>query len=380
MSSTCICLAGDGDEDTKLIRGILLSHYLFHRVGQCKSSNPHLKAFARIPEGKRTRVSKLVRHLGFARVGGPPGGRCIEEVNGDDDGQPNMEDLEASSAALPAAVEIAAESVLKSALAGGLSCAFSASLMHPIDTVKANIKELLGVSLCWPSISSRSPCDHLTAVDWLVRLNHCLRTGLCEASKSVLVNVAPTLPDMQVESVASLFSTFLGTVVRVPSEVIKQRLQSGIYDNLGEAVIGTWSQDGLRGFFRGTGATLCREVPFYVAGMGLFAESKKVVQKLLGRDLEPWETIMVGAISGGLIGVSTTPFDVIKTRMMTATQGQPVSMTMIAFSILSQEGPLGLFRGCVPRFFWIAPLGAMNLAGYELLRKAMDRNSEPSVQ
>ncbi|KAK3006348.1 hypothetical protein RJ639_017411, partial [Escallonia herrerae] len=183
-----------------------------------------------------------------------------------------------------------------------------------------------------------------------------------------------------VESVASLFSTFLGTVLRVPSEVIKQRLQSGIYDNLGEAVIGTWSQDGLRGFFRGTGATLCREVPFYVAGMGLFAESKKVVQKLLGRDLEPWETIMVGAISGGLIGVSTTPFDVIKTRMMTATQGQPVSMTMIAFSILSQEGPLGLFRGCVPRFFWIAPLGAMNLAGYELLRKAMDRNNEPSVQ
>lgn len=64
--------------------------------------------------------------------------------------------------------------------------------------------------------------------------------------------------------------------MRIPCEVLKQRLQAGIFDNVGEAIVGTWQQDGLKGFFRGTGATLCREVPFYVAGMGLYAESKKV--------------------------------------------------------------------------------------------------------
>jgi hypothetical protein len=64
--------------------------------------------------------------------------------------------------------------------------------------------------------------------------------------------------------------------VRIPCEVLKQRLQAGLFDNVGEAIVGTWQQDGLKGFFRGTGATLCREVPFYVAGMGLYAESKKV--------------------------------------------------------------------------------------------------------
>lgn len=102
----------------------------------------------------------------------------------------------------------------------------------------------------------------------------------------------------------------------------------------------------------------------------------QAVQQLLGRELEPWETIMVGALSGGLAAVVTTPFDVMKTRMMTAPQGRPVSMSMVAFSILRHEGPLGLFKGAVPRFFWIAPLGAMNFAGYELARKAMDRNEE----
>lgn len=81
---------------------------------------------------------------------------------------------------------------------------------------------------------------------------------------------------MQVESVSSFCGTILGTTTRIPSEIIKQRLQAGLYKNLGEAIIGTWKQDGLKSFFRGTGATLCREIPFYVAGMGLYSESKKV--------------------------------------------------------------------------------------------------------
>lgn len=109
--------------------------------------------------------------------------------------------------------------------------------------------------------------------------------------------------------------------------------------------------------------------------MLVFLYCLKFVQHVLRRELEPWETIMVGAVSGGLAAVVTTPFDVMKTRMMTA-QGRSVSMTLVAISILRHEGPLGLFKGAVPRFFWIAPLGAMNFAGYELARKAMVKNEE----
>lgn len=98
------------------------------------------------------------------------------------------------------------------------------------------------------------------------------------------------------------------------------------------------------------------------------------MQQLLGRELEPWETVAVGALSGGLTAVLTTPFDVIKTRMMTAPQGRSVTSSMVALSILHHEGPVGLFKGAIPRFFWIAPLGAMNFAGYELARKAMDKD------
>lgn len=81
----------------------------------------------------------------------------------------------------------------------------------------------------------------------------------------------------QVQSLSSFCSTILGTAVRIPCEVLKQRLQAGIFNNVGEAIVGTMQKDGPKGFFRGTGATLCREVPFYVAGMCLYAEAKKVL-------------------------------------------------------------------------------------------------------
>ncbi|PSS04638.1 S-adenosylmethionine mitochondrial carrier protein [Actinidia chinensis var. chinensis] len=281
-------------------------------------------------------------------------------------------------------VELPASSVLKAALAGGLSCALSCSLMHPVDTIKTRVQ---ASTLTFPEIMSKLP---QIGVRGLYRgsipailgqfSSHGLRTGIFEASKLILINVAPNVPEIQVQSVASFCSTFLGTAVRIPNEVLKQRLQAGIFDNVGQAIVGTWNQDGLKGFFRGTGATLFREVPFYVAGMGLYAESKKVAQRLLGRDLEPWETIAVGALSGGLTAVITTPFDVMKTRMMTAPGGRQVSMSLVAVSILRHEGPLGLFKGAVPRFFWIAPLGAMNFAGYELAKKAMERNEDQNAE
>ncbi|KAK1382430.1 mitochondrial substrate carrier family protein C [Heracleum sosnowskyi] len=273
--------------------------------------------------------------------------------------------------------------VLKSALAGGLSSALSTSILYPMDTIKTQVQ---ASTLNFPEVIAKLP---QIGVQGLYRgsipavlgqfSSHGLRTGIFEASKLVLIKFAPTLPDIQVQSAASFCSTVLGTAVRIPCEVLKQRLQAGIFDNVGEAIVGTWQQDGLKGFFRGTGATLCREVPFYVAGMGLYAESKKAFQQLLGRELEPWETILVGALSGGLAAVATTPFDVMKTRTMTAPQGRPVSMSLVAYSILRHEGPIGLFKGAVPRFFWIAPLGAMNFAGYELAKKAMDKSEEQNI-
>ncbi|KAE9589146.1 putative mitochondrial carrier domain-containing protein [Lupinus albus] len=155
-------------------------------------------------------------------------------------------------------LDIPAGSVLRSALAGGLSCALSCSLLHPVDSFKTRVQ---ASTMSFPEIIAQLP--QIGA------------RGLYRGSIPAILG--------------QFSSTFLGTAARIPCEVLKQRLQAGLFDNVGEALVATWQQDGLKGFFRGTGATLCHEVPFYVAGMGLCAESKKGVQQLLGRELEAWK-------------------------------------------------------------------------------------------
>ncbi|GAA0154004.1 mitochondrial carrier protein [Lithospermum erythrorhizon] len=232
----------------------------------------------------------------------------------------------------------------------GHACALSIALLHPVDTIKTQVQ---ASTLTFPEIISKIP---QLGAQGLYRgsipailgqfLSHGLRTGIFEASKLVLINIAPTLQELQHLnsphragilirfSLLHLSAAHSSVQLSEFHEVLKQRLQAGLFTNVGDAVIGTWKQDGMSGFFRCTGATLFREVPFYVAGMGLYAESKKVVQQLLGRELEPWETISVGALSGGLTAVLTTPFEVIKTRMMTAPRGRTLSPYFVVKALL----------------------------------------------
>ncbi|GAQ81564.1 mitochondrial substrate carrier family protein [Klebsormidium nitens] len=271
---------------------------------------------------------------------------------------------------------VATGSVLKSALAGGLACAIPTFFLHPVDTMKTRVQastmSLRDLVQQLPEIGARGLYRGAVPAIAGQFAGQGLRTGMLEASKAVLKNVAPDIPEMQVQSLASFTSTFMGTALRIPCEVIKQRCQAGLYDNWQAAAIGTYRSDGLPGFFRGTTATLLREVPFYVAGMMIYEQIKKGVRKGIRRELKPWETIAVGGFSGGLAAVTTTPFDVIKTRMMTAQPGVASSMGATFVHILKNEGVMALYKGALPRFFWIAPLGAMNFAGYELAKRAME--------
>jgi hypothetical protein len=56
---------------------------------------------------------------------------------------------------------------------------------------------------------------------------------------------------------------------------------------------------------------------------------------------------------------------------MTAALGSRVSAAQIIVDLIQKEGVWALFKGALPRAVWIAPLGAMNFAGYELAKRAM---------
>eukprot|EP00951_Prasinocladus_malaysianus_P050254 scaffold678499_cov73-Prasinocladus_malaysianus.AAC.1 len=85
------------------------------------------------------------------------------------------------------------------------------------------------------------------------------------------------LLNSQATGLASGMGTLMGTAIRIPCEVLKQRLQIGAHENTREAFRVAVETSGVRGLFRGTAATLGREVPFYVLGMVGYEQLKKLV-------------------------------------------------------------------------------------------------------
>lgn len=83
---------------------------------------------------------------------------------------------------------------------------------------------------------------------------------------------------LQMQGLSSGIGTFLGTCIRIPCEVLKQRLQTGRHPNVIAGVRAATQLEGMRGLFRGTSATLSREVPFYVLGIVFFEQLKKVAK------------------------------------------------------------------------------------------------------
>ncbi|CAI7752202.1 unnamed protein product [Closterium sp. NIES-53] len=107
----------------------------------------------------------------------------------------------------------------------------------------------------------------------------------------------------------------------------------------------------------------------------------QVTRHVLRRELAPWETLLLGGFSGGMAAIAITPFDVIKTRMMTSPPGVAAAgMLTVGANLLATEGVGALYKGWLPRFFWIAPLGAMNFAGYELAKQAIDDVGEEGTE
>ena len=120
--------------------------------------------------------------------------------------------------------------------------------------------------------------------------------------------------------------------------------------------------------------------PFYVIGLVAYEKLKKAATAMKRKDLTAWETIGLGGLSGAIAAAATTPADVLKTRAMTGASPAGEAIWVTVKNIIAKEGGGALMKGCFPRMLWIAPLGAMNFAGYELAKRAMEAADEPDAQ
>ena len=111
-------------------------------------------------------------------------------------------------------------------------------------------------------------------------------------------------------------------------------------------------------------------------GMTAYEQFKVLARSVKGKELSSHEFIAIGGAAGAVGSLCTTPFDVLKTRAMTGRSPVGEAMLVTIKNILATEGPKALFKGALFRIAWIAPLGAMNFAGYELAKRAMGAEEE----
>jgi solute carrier family 25 (mitochondrial S-adenosylmethionine transporter), member 26 len=183
-----------------------------------------------------------------------------------------------------------------------------------------------------------------------------------------------------------------------PSEVIKQKVQAGMFTSTGAAVSSIWAKKGLVGFYEGYWGGVARDVPFRVAQLTTYELTKNLYLRIKGRRLRrnwersmapgiggkrsakqpadnlaltPAEAAFCGAVAGSFAAAITAPLDRIKTLLMTNSAAYGGTVASCAAKIWREEGIRGLTTGVVPRVLYIAPSVVIFFVVYETTQQKL---------
>jgi len=162
-------------------------------------------------------------------------------------------------------------------------------------------------------------------------------------------------------------------LVRVPVEVVKQRMQAGLYASMFEGFPKIMAEAGVGGFYTGYAITVAREIPFAMIQFPLYEAAKDRWSEAQGARVNSVQAAACGAGAGGIAAAATTPLDVIKTRLMLGNDAAGVAYTGMvdtATRIYTTEGAKTLFSGIGPRVFWITTGGFVFFGAYEKAKRS----------
>jgi len=176
------------------------------------------------------------------------------------------------------------------------------------------------------------------------------------------------------EMLAGGCAGFCQIVVTTPMELLKIQLQDAgrVAASGGAAATKKMSAlsitkellrtKGIVGLYKGTGATMLRDVSFSIIYFPLFANLNSLGPRKAPGSHESvfWWSFISGCASGSISAALVNPADVVKTRLQLLNKGaseQSYSGIADAFvRIFKTEGPTAFFKGALCRMIVIAPL------------------------
>ncbi|VDM96648.1 unnamed protein product [Thelazia callipaeda] len=273
---------------------------------------------------------------------------------------------------------------------GGTCCVISG---HPFDTIKVRLQTMTGIP------SGKAPI-YTGALDCLKQM--IVREGFFSLYKGMaapVLGVSPLFaiyfggcsfgrwlqqnsPDQEM----TIFQNFLSgslagmftTIIMVPGERIKCLLQVqhscssnssfAHYKGPVDVVKTLYKEGGVSSIYRGTMATLLRDIP----SSGIYLATYEYLKKLFtGDDKTKKLSVMSTLMAGGFAGIANwslcIPADVLKSRLQTAPEGKyPKGIRSVFKETMQEEGPRALFRGFTPVMARAFPANAACFLGFEM--------------
>nr|XP_020752214.1 S-adenosylmethionine mitochondrial carrier protein [Odocoileus virginianus texanus] len=255
-----------------------------------------------------------------------------------------------------------------SLVAGGIAGVSVDLILFPLDTIKTRLQSPQGFSkaggFCgvYAGVPSAAVGSFPNAAAFFVTYEY-VKWILHTDSSSHLMPVTHMLAASAGEVVACL--------IRVPSEVVKQRAQVSASSGTFHIFSNILCQEGIQGLYRGYKSTVLREIPFSLVQFPLWESLKALWSWRQDHVVNSWQSAVCGAFAGGFAAAVTTPLDVAKTRIMLAKAGSSTASGNILSALHAvwwTQGLSGLFAGVFPRMAAISLGGFIFLGAYDQTR------------
>lgn len=179
-------------------------------------------------------------------------------------------------------------------------------------------------------------------------------------------------------------SFLIAASVVVPGELIKQRMQMGQITSIIDGITSIYESEGISGLYTGFSGVCVRDVPYTMLELGLYDNLKRTCLQFKDRgtngdmsEITQTDEIIAAALTGGIAGYLTAPFDVIKTKLM-VDHDMYNGFIDCTMKTIHNHGIESLFQGGVARIIWLVPFTAIYLPCYDLIKRAMQKRNMKS--
>ncbi|CAN1344974.1 S-adenosylmethionine carrier 1, chloroplastic/mitochondrial [Linum perenne] len=194
--------------------------------------------------------------------------------------------------------------VFEGVIAGGAAGVVVETALYPIDTIKTRLQAARGGGkIVWKGLYSGLAGNIAGVLP-----ASALFVGVYEPVKQKLLQVVPENFSAFAHLTAGAIGGLAASFVRVPTEVVKQRMQTGQFSSAPSAVRLIVAKEGFKGLYAGFGAFLLRDLPFDALQFCIYEQIRIGYKAAARRDLNDAENAVIGAFAGNVLRLRSLNF------------------------------------------------------------------------